>query len=181
MHTHEGVAYEIDARDRIVYVNDAWNHFAHANDGAELARDEVLNRSLWDFVSDPTTRELYRQVITRIRAGYEIKFNFRCDSPGCTRLLEMDVRPLGSHVRFETRTIEVEPREDVALLDRRQPRSPAAVRMCAWCTRILAGDTWITFDEGIARLGLLEAAAVPQLTHGICPECYSQMQAMITT
>jgi hypothetical protein len=49
--------------DEIVFVNEAWGPFPIANGNARLDTAEVLGRPLWEFISDPTTRQLYRDIL----------------------------------------------------------------------------------------------------------------------
>lgn len=64
----EPLVYTLDACDRIVRVNDAWTRFTLENDAPELAAEHVLRRSIWDFLDDPTTRQIYADRRT-IRSG----------------------------------------------------------------------------------------------------------------
>jgi hypothetical protein len=63
------VQYVVDASDVLVEVNDAWSVFAIGNGAAHLAARHVLGRSLWTFVADERTCELYRSVMHRVREG----------------------------------------------------------------------------------------------------------------
>ncbi len=76
-----GIIYRVNDQDEIVFVNEEWDQFAAANAGEAVTASQVLQRRLWDFISDSTTRELYRQVLRRIRDGRSLRFTFRCDSP----------------------------------------------------------------------------------------------------
>jgi len=85
------LVYRIDPLDDIVFVNDEWIRFADANDGANLSPEKILNCGLWDFITDETTRQLYRQIVDRVRSGYATRFSLRCDAPACRRVIEMSV------------------------------------------------------------------------------------------
>jgi hypothetical protein len=71
------VVYRIDAEDRISDVNDGWRWFAGENEGQKMTREKVLGQSLWDHICDPTTAELYRQMVKRAREGHPVKFHYR--------------------------------------------------------------------------------------------------------
>ncbi|HXG86783.1 MAG TPA: hypothetical protein VNJ02_00490 [Vicinamibacterales bacterium] len=94
------VSYRIDEYDSIAALGDDWVSFAIANDAPHLA--DVTGRSLWDFVSDSTTRQVYRRLLARVRHGHTIRFSYRCDAPLLKRFMQMTMRPApagGSDVR----------------------------------------------------------------------------------
>jgi len=181
MSDDSGVRYRINERDEITFVDGAWDRFAEANDGAELVGSEVLGRVLWDFISDPVTRQLYQQIVARIRQGHQMQFNLRCDSPACKRHLEMMIHATGTDIiEFTTQSLEVEDRPPMALLARGTPRSSELVRMCAWCNRIdLGSDAWAEVEVAVERLKLFEVERMPQLTHGICAACFATMTSTL--
>jgi hypothetical protein len=43
--------------------------------------------------------------------------------------------------------------------------------MCSCCKNILLEAQWLDIDVAIARLGLLELAAPPQLEQTVCDHC----------
>ncbi len=177
------VRYAIDATDKVCFVDDAWGLFADANDGAELTRTTMLGRSLWECISDHTTRNLYQQIVARVRKGQPAQFTLRCDGPSCRRVLEMTIRAMDDGaVEFETRTISAEDREPVALLSRTAVRTTDLLRMCAWCNQVNVGtttDQWVEVESAIERLRLFEQSGAPQVTHGICEPCLERMMGTI--
>ena len=50
-------------------------------------------------------------------------------------------------------------------------RGPDLLVRCAWCGRIKAGDEW--FD--VTAHAHLTPAAVDRCSHGICPDCFSEL------
>lgn len=168
--------YRINAQDEIVYVNEAWDLFALSNGAPHLIAEHVLQRPLWEFISDATTRELYQQAIALTRQGRTLRFPFRCDSPQERRFMEMILSPYpGDMVTFRSITLRIEPRPCVPLLDMGGARTEGLVRMCSWCKRIAVDDTWVEIEEGITRLRLFERATMPQVTHGICEACLERL------
>lgn len=185
MSTEPIVRYVIDAEDKIAFVDDGWCRFAEANDGVELKGQAILGQSLWDSITDLTTRNLYQQIVSRVRQGKLARFTLRCDSPECRRLLEMTIsaRADGS-VEFETRAVHVEDREPVALLSRKTLRSTDLLLACAWCNRVDVGSTskeWMEVEDAMERLRLFELERVPQLTHGMCEACLASMMSTLET
>jgi hypothetical protein len=175
------VRYRINPDDEILEVNEGWQHFALANDAAHLADEKVIGRLLWGFISDDATRHLYQQIVKRVRQGVHTTFTLRCDGPSCRRHLEMTIRADETgNVEFETTVLKSEDREAIPLLDPRVARSGEMLRVCAWCNRIDTGSgEWMEVEEAIRHLGLFELDAMPQLTHGVCDECFDFMESRL--
>lgn len=175
------VRYQIDAQDRIVAVSETWAAFAVANDSPHLS-EGVLGRSLWDFVGDTPTRELYQVLLARVRGGRPVRFPYRCDAPAMRRFMRMTMTLTnGGGVCFDSAILRAEPRTPQwsapAL-----PAGPAALlTACGWCNRIAVAGGWEEIEVAIDRLGLFGAAPPPALTHGICPACYGSFVAALDT
>lgn len=172
--------YQVNDRDEIVFVNESWSEFAKANGGEGLIALRVLGQPLWSFITDATTRQLYDDVLKRVRTGLQVQFQFRCDSPSWRRLLEMTVlQAPGGVIEFHTRTIRVEHREYQALLEPDRVHSDEFLPMCAWCKKVDIGGAWAEVEEAVTRLRLFERPLLPQLTHGICQGCYTEMMKLL--
>lgn len=174
--------WRIDDRDVITYVNDAWDRFALANEGGAARSGSVLRRSLWSFIVDEITRELYRSLLARVRLlNREATFSLRCDSPSMRRLLEMRVLPLEDDaVEFRTRLLERQPRPAQPIASPSPPAHDARepIRACGWCKKIFVDGGWVEIEEAVRRLELFHRAPMPPITHGICDVC---RQAMLET
>jgi len=172
-----GVRYQINDRDEITFVDKAWVRFAQANDGAELVGHGVLGRVLWEFIDDGVTRQLYQQIVGRVRQGHQAVFKLRCDSPSCKRHLEMTIHATGADIiEFATQTLQLEDRPPMAFLGRGTPRSTELLRACSWCNRIDVGsDAWTEVEVAVERLKLFELGRMPKITHGICATCFATM------
>lgn len=172
------VTYTLDASDVLIAVNDAWTAFAAANDGMPLRPPAILGRSSWDFIVDRTTILLYRRLFDRVRAGAgPVRFTFRCDAPALRRLLEMSIamQPAGA-LRLVVRSVRVEDRPAVLLLDPAEQRSEAVLRMCGWCKRIPdRRGRWMEIEAALPLLGLFEHTALPATSHVMCEECHRVM------
>jgi hypothetical protein len=170
------VRYRVNDRDEITYVDEGWGWFAQANDAPNLTGPQVLGRSLWDFISDATTHQLYRQVLDRVRLGFPVQFPLRCDGPSCRRWLEMSITSFEiGQIEFMTRLVRLEVREPVLLLAQVEARSNELLRACGWCNRVHIGDAWVEVENAIQQLRLFEWPRLPQLTHGICEMCFQTM------
>ncbi|MDX6769184.1 MAG: hypothetical protein SF051_06600 [Elusimicrobiota bacterium] len=173
------VVYHVDARDELVFVNPQWDRFASENDGQAFLSHLVLGRPLWDFIADITTRQLYRDMLARVRAGRALTFPLRCDSPDMRRSLSMRATPLDARaVAFTVRTLETQPRPGVRLLAAEGERRGAPLRMCGWCRKVDVEGAWLEIEDAVARLGLFDAPQ-PPLTHGICADCEAQLDRTI--
>lgn len=174
------IVYRIDADDRIVFVNDQWDRFAGSNGGDDVLSSVVLGRSLWGYINGLTTRQIYRQILDRTRAGTAVVYPLRCDSPDRRRLLEMNVRLAdGGAVEFRSRTLSEEPRSALGLLDRRQPRTDDLLAVCSWCEKVRVAGRWVDVEDAIAALALFQQSELPSLTHGMCQTCSESMNKVI--
>ena len=177
------IAYRIDRLDRIVEVDDAWRAFAVANDAPELAGDSIVGRPLWDFIAGSETRQLWHELLDRVRTGVTADVSLRCDSPGRRRRLDLQLVPLqDGGVQFRATVAGAEDRAPVELLDSLYADG-TPIRVCGWCRRVDV-DGYVEVEEAIARLGLLEQDMRP-VTHTLCPDCaatiHAQMAAQTTT
>jgi hypothetical protein len=175
------VRYRLNDRDEIVYANEAWDRFAGANDGGHLVATSILRCSLWDFVSDLTTRELYRDILARVRGGCAVRFPFRCDAPALRRSMLMDVSPgPDGEVEFLTRVLSEDARPRQNLLDVCLTRSGELIRMCGWCKKVEILGVWVEVETAVTRLRLFERPILPPLTHTICVGCLADMKGLLS-
>ncbi|MEP7344396.1 MAG: hypothetical protein ABI877_03975 [Gemmatimonadaceae bacterium] len=176
------VIYRIDSTDQLTYLNAAWSAFADANEGGALHSDQVIGRSLWDFLTDRTTEQLYRDMVQRVRRdGLPIRFRFRCDAPGRKRLLAMEIgKDDLDGVQFVVNSILEEKRRSVLPPARIANPSNIFLTICGWCKRVpLASGEWVEIEEAIDEKGLFDAGTEPRLTHGMCPMCYEAVVRML--
>jgi hypothetical protein len=137
---------------------------------------------LWDFITDETTKQLYKDMLKLVREGNFMEFKFNCDSSTKIRLMEMIITPAeNGALLFQTRTISINERPEQNVLDRNAARTKKLISMCGWCKAIDTGNNdWKTFDIGISMLGLFEQDKLPALSHGICDTCYSSVSEKIS-
>ena len=168
----EELVYTVDDRDRIIYVNRAWDLFAIANDAPELIGPEVVGRSIFEFIQGAESRHMTSMLIRRARSvGAPVIVPFRCDSSREKRALEMMVTPVGDSVEFRTRLRHAEARTTVPLLDRDRAAATDLLTLCSWCNRVKVDGQWLELEDAAVRLGLFQVPVLPGLTHGICPVC----------
>jgi len=165
------VSYRIDQDDSIAALGDDWVSFAIANDATHLA--DVTGRSLWDFVSDSTTRQVYRQLLARVRQGRTIRFSYRCDAPSLKRFMQMTMSPApAGGVTFESATVRTEPCGTTSALPEAGPDH--LLRMCGWCKRVAVDGQWEEVECAVERSGVF-AGRPPAITHTMCPSCLQTM------
>lgn len=173
------LSYAIDQDDYLVKVDEGYHCFAGEN-GWDRSR-ESLGRSLWDFVAGQELAKLQRMLLRRIRGEIrQVELPFRCDGPEVRR--EMDIKiaagASGSVVLFSAWMRSEERRPQFQpLLSAEAPRSEETLTMCGWCDRFLVGEEWVEVEEAAARLGLFQRPELPQISHGICPDCGEMLLA----
>jgi hypothetical protein len=175
------VCYQVGGDDCLTGFNDGWTTFAEENMGGALLPGLIRGRSLWDFISDPTTAHLYQAMMKRIRGGVpRIEFEIRCDSPDRRRQLRMEIAgaPHGV-IAFTVTTVREEARPPVALLDVTRERTDDLLAVCAWCMRArLSPGTWVEIESAVRSLNLFLADQLPRLTHGMCESCLEAMRPL---
>jgi hypothetical protein len=173
-------SYELDERFRIVSVDPGWTAFACENGAPELAEPGPIGRPIWDYISDATTAAMWRQIFGKVlSSGVPMVVPIRCDSPTLRRFLELVVAPApGSGLRVSSTVVRVEERLEVPLPVAASPRE-ALLRMCSWCQRVLADGQWIEPEQLVTRLRLFESGALPDITHGMCPDCHREVNDLV--
>ncbi len=169
------VRYEVDSADTLVTVNEAWSTFAVANGAPHLMAGCVIGRSLWDFLADDRTRQVYRSLLEQVRHGARSQFLFRGDSPQRRRFMQMSMSAsTGGHVAFESVTLGVQRCATASSVEKSLGLTVASVRMCDWCKRVDGPDGWREYDAVLpgqqARL-----SHGPTIIYGMCPPCYTRV------
>lgn len=166
-------SHTIDFQDIIIAVNDAWLHFAQENAAPYLTREAVIGCSLWDFIAGLETRQIYQLLMRQVRQSQQrVVFTYRCDSPTIRRYLWMEIVPAPDlAIEYRSYVLREESRHHVRLLDVTAERNVDLLHMCSWCSRVRCDEVWLPVEEAVKILGLFGSAELPQITHGICPDC----------
>jgi len=170
--------YELDPLDRLAAVDDAWIAFARDNGAPSLVPPGPMGRSVFDYISDPTTAEFYHAIFARVRkTGLPATLPFRCDAPALRRFLSLHIAPRqDGSLRLQSTVTRVEPRAPAAWADHSgHSADEPLLRMCSWCKSINVGSEWLEIEEAVTRLGLFEGPA-RMVTHGICPACDARLR-----
>ncbi|MGO8837194.1 MAG: hypothetical protein ACLQAH_10305 [Limisphaerales bacterium] len=164
--------YRVDAQDRITFVDANWLAFAAENGLPALTAEAVTGKVLWDFISDLTSRQFYKIFAGKAReTGQIIAVPFRCDGPEQRRFMKMFIvpQPEGA-LEFRSLLEREEARPGVGLFDANVPRNGDYISVCAWCKRAKASD-WVEAEVAVQELRLFHQPRLPQISHGICPDC----------
>lgn len=177
------VVYRIDATDRLIHCNPAWDLFAQANQAPGLMTENLLAekegpRSLWDFIDDPQTRHFTHLLLARVRKRKApvLALPFRCDAPEVRRYMRMDIVPLpDGAVEYRCCVVSEQKRPaPLPLHHCRNGEQDGMLRLCSWCNRVDAhNDEWLELDVAATRFQLFALAEIPSVTHTICNTCMS--------
>ena len=178
---HTSFGYQIDGNDCITFVDSTWVSFAEQNKAPELTKS-VIGRSIWDFFAGQEVRQFYQLIFCTARSrNRELIIPFRCDSPTRRRFMELSVTPhQDGALSLTGLLVREESRPHVALLDSTNSDPNAFQLICSWCKRLhLEDNSWVEVEHAISELDLFGLPQVPSLTHGICPDCVSEIRQEI--
>ena len=177
MNDNTCISYRINSREEITFINDEWFRFAADNNALELVRDNILNCSLWDFISDEKVKHIYQEILRRVNSGHFMKFKLRCDSPEMRRIIEISITPLkDGEVQFDSKIIWTEARMNPILFKQNVPRTDNLVIICSWCNKIeTRNGNWQEVEEAVETLRLFELETLPLTSHGMCGACFEKV------
>jgi hypothetical protein len=166
--------YRVDAVDRLVWVDPWWLAFARENGASELTAETVLGQSLWDFIADSSTRQLYQGIHQRLRQrGRPATLPFRCDSPTVRREMRLTITCESSdQLHYESTLLSVEPITTQKFIDPLARRSASQITMCSCCKQcLIESHGWLEPDT-VARFSrIFEAEPLPPIRYALCPKC----------
>jgi hypothetical protein len=171
--------YCLDPNDKIARVNAHWIRFARENAAGPFDPEKAVGQPIWNFIQNPKVQHLYKILFNRARQGRRIRgLPYRCDSPDTRRFMEMDLLCAGSgSLVVKNRIAKQERRSFVPLLSDFRDMSDQVLTICSFCKKIrTGGDCWVEVEEAMKRLNLNEAWPLPQLSHGVCEDCFQKWQ-----
>ncbi|MCG6940366.1 MAG: hypothetical protein LJE69_03835 [Thiohalocapsa sp.] len=172
--------YRVDARGRLIAVNDAWLAFAAENDWP-IAVGDIIGRPLMDFIADEHLRYLYGLLMGRLRAGRgPLRFRYRCDAPDARRHMEMLMLydKTEREIEFQSRVVRIERRSPQDLLRIDHPADERRLDICSSCKRVDLGQQWVEVEDAVIRLRLFESELLPRTRHSICPDCAKDLAGL---
>lgn len=171
------VEYSIDEQNRLVSFNNNWNRFARENDSAHLTSEAIAGQSIFDHIAGESLRQLWQYIIENIRKKQSsAEFDFRCDSTEIKRFMKMHVWFHEGRVNFSSTILRTKTAAGLRIFQPHAAHSAALILACSWCKKIKADETtWFEPEVAVEKLHLLENDLPPNISHGICPECYSRV------
>ncbi len=169
----ERYIYLIDGDDRVIYVNQAWLNFAQENDALELTTEQVLDKSIFEFISGSETQALYTALHINVRARRkEIVIPFRCDLPSIIRQMTLTLRPLDNGaIEYEGHLVRKTERNPVTILFRLADRTDRSLPICSLCRRVSVQAEWLELSDVVVQLPSLQTTMFPRLLETVCPSC----------
>jgi len=171
--------YDVDASDHLTDASENWNAFAFSNNAASLTADAVRNRPIWQFIADPTTREIYRELFAQVRrTGRTITIPYRCDAPTLRRDMELTIATAASDgLHIESRIVGVHAQDTGNALSSDAPRDDRMVETCSFCKLMnISGHGWIEPTEAARNGQVFDQHTIPQLSHSVCPACEPELR-----
>lgn len=173
--------FVIDARDRVMFANDAWLEMTSQQGEAPMSSVEVLGRSVWDFRPAGLVRQLWQVLYQRVRGiGGRTFIPMRVDARDERRLFEIELSALPEHaIRHVYECVWRERRPDATLLDPSQSRDARVLSRCDWCGRVqVRPGVWAEIEEAQELLGIGREEPFPVLSSVACTAC---KQAVLQT
>jgi len=137
--------------------------------------EQILGRSLWDFIAGAQTRHIYKVLFEKVRSDQRVvTVDFRCDSPILRRFMKLTISPqMVSQLELESRIIREETRVfSVRFLEQANSGVTTLLPMCSWCKRVkLDKGVWVEAEAARAKMRLFYGHDLPKLPQGICEEC----------
>ena len=144
-----------------------------------MYEDVILNTSIWDYIEGQETRDLYKDIFTKLRRKKtELVIPFRCDTPTVIRQMELTLRSGPEKtIEMEGRLLDKKHREAVSLFDLKAERSDETIEICSICRKlhIRAGE-WLDVEHAIVQKRLFTKKQMPRLIEKICPACENIMR-----
>lgn len=170
--------YRVDENNRIEWVNSDWIQFARENGANALSAKAVIGQPLFRYVEGHETQHLYQLIMERVRQTQRSTVvPFRCDGPAVRRFMELEIAPSrGGSLQFSGRVVREEKRLEAPLIDVTVARSDEHLVICSWCKQVDVSGVWMEVEQAVERMGLFNLNSLPQITHGLCPECAQQLR-----
>ncbi|MGR3781762.1 MAG: hypothetical protein ACU0DT_10935 [Albimonas sp.] len=141
--------YILDPTNRIVAAGGDWDAFAEENDSPSAAVENVVGRSLEEYVSGLET-QLYLSSLFQLCREAEAahSFLYRCDAPWMARLFQMRVEPGDNpgelrvvHELIRSRAAAGGGSKEVIDVSEAEAEVSGAPR-CSICNAVKLGDAW---------------------------------------
>ncbi len=175
-------SYRIDHHDCIYDEAGVWQAVDEHHQSADGCGLTSLNgKSVFEQFGDQETRMIYAKIFERVRAsGQAVHFQIHCDELQLIRILEVFILPVGDgHLEVGFRVLKEQARDAALILERCGVDQPF-ITMCSYCGDLKdSNGNWQTLEQKITSIDLFSDASLPQISHGICPDCAENFLASI--
>lgn len=170
--------YLLSPNDRIERVCDAWSQAAALRMGERLHGEQVLGRSIWEFINGGPTQRLYDALYRHVRAtGRGVGFGYRGDSPGAIRYMHMHIIPgPAGRVHLRSELLHEQSRGRAIYFVHVDYRRHPALLQCSLCQRLNANGRWYTVSEALEHTGLIDALLPVEVGDTVCNCCCNKVK-----
>lgn len=161
------VVYLLNPENLIIEINQEWDMFASENEGLNISKDDVVGRSILDFVSGKTTKQYWAEMFDRVRlAKAPVDLDYRCDSPSVMRWMGMKLQSLNNgDLRISNETYAIKNRPHPIHFELATQRGKDTFIRCSVCNKLKHKGAWIEPDDLAAKHQISKFI----VTYGVCP------------
>lgn len=163
------IEYTLDAENRIIAIQGAWDEFAIDNNGDEITANNVIGKSLLRYVTGKVTRNALLNLLAKVRCHHVTAvMDYRCDSPSSKRWMRMTLtsEPKG-HIRVTCQLIRQQAYTQVVQITCASERNKYTVVRCSLCNRINQQDGWYEVEDLANKHQCFHWLVI----YGLCPNC----------
>lgn len=158
------IVYTLDDDDVIVATEGDWSGIP-----------SPVGRSIWTFVLDRDLQMLYRHLFAEARAGRDIDFVYRCDSPRHRRRIEMTMAMTPEGLMVSSVLVGEELRDEpLAVLA--ASRGHAQAIRCSICGRFGRAGDWVDILDAATADAWFDTDRPVKVRHGVCPACLAGLR-----
>jgi hypothetical protein len=167
--TEESTLVALDAAGQILWVNAAWERFALANDGADVARRFGPGTSYLDGMAEPFRSFFNAALSNTLMTGEVFESDYECSSTDTFRMFHMRALPIEREGLLLEHSLVVEHphvRLSVELKEEAYVQPNGMVLQCGNCRRIrrAVAVAWDWIPAWVR-------SPPPRTSHGICNTC----------
>ena len=174
MSSSKKVVFEIDAKNKIVSIDEGWDEAAsEAGASKELEKEKILGRYIEEFEASDTTQMYYNAIFKLCRIKQEkLQREYRCDSSTHKRFMRVTLVPLPkNHIQLIHETLREEAFTHTVVINDKTyttDKKQKYIKRCSVCNSIQnIGETlWIP-PESLCEDKSIELNVI----HTVCQSC----------
>ena len=160
----ESLYFDLNAQDRITAVSANWDYVASTQNGLAACADSVIGKSIWVFISGPTTQDFFANLFALARdVGRAVTLPYRCDAPLQIRHFNMEISRLPWVDLRVTHHFIPEATEDYSVIHTHDYNHE---KICSICLSVRRNGAWL--DEYYSPRSPIDASDFT-----VCPKCES--------